>query len=95
MERFDKWVSRIALIVCGFTVGWLLAGGHTVRAQGSVPQVEIRDIGPSSMMVVYYPDQQTAYVYTQPFVGLSDSYCSYKFKLSSPGGKITRTQCGN
>lgn len=93
MERFDKWIARAALLLCGMTLGWLLAGGHAVQAQSSTPQVEVRALAASDSMVVYYPDQQMVYVYTQPFVGLPDSYCSYKFKLSSPGGKITRQQC--
>lgn len=92
MEHLERWVGRIAVVVLAFMLGWM-AGGHPVQAQGGGLQVDVRTIDAGSAMVVYDSGSQTAYVYTQPFVGLPDSYCSYKFKLTSPGGKITRSQC--
>jgi hypothetical protein len=91
-ERYEIWIGRIAVVVLAFLLGWMASGGHAVEAQGGV-QVDVRGIDSGSSLVVYDPGQQTAYIYTQPFVGLPDSYCSYKFKLSSSGGKITRSQC--
>ena len=93
MERFEKWVGRIAVVVLALMLGWMASGGHAVQAQGGGMQVDVRSIDSGSSLVVYDAGSQTAYVYTQPFVGLPDSYCSYKFKIGAPGGKITRSQC--
>lgn len=94
MKHAERWMATIAFVVLAFMLGRLAGGGPTVHAQGGgSPQVEVRDLGPSSTLVVYYPSQNTVYIYTQPFVGLPDSNCAYKFRLSTPGGKITREQC--
>ena len=93
MEHLERWMGTIALVLLAFMLGWLAGGGAAVHAQGAAPQVEVRELGPSSTLVVYYPDRNTVYIYNQPFVGLPDSNCAYKFRLSTPGGKITREQC--
>lgn len=95
MEELKRWLRGAALVAGAFAAGWWLGGGRSVHAQASVPQVDVRQVGPGNSLLVFYPEQQMVYVYTQPFVGLPDSYCSYRFKLTTPGGKITREQCGD
>jgi hypothetical protein len=93
MQQVDRWIARTALVALGAVLGWLASGGRPVAAQSPVPQVAVRELGPSSSLVVYYPEQNTVYIYSTPFVELPDSNCAYKFHLSTPGGKVTRQPC--
>jgi hypothetical protein len=63
-----------------------------VRADAAGPQIDIRDIGGGSSLVVYYPDMKKLFVY-QPFAGPPTWPCAYSIQLGSPGGKVERQQC--
>ena len=89
MERCEKWLGWVAMLVLAFTLGWLASGGGVVAAQSRAAEVELRD----GNLYVYYPDLGTMYIYSGPMVGTPEKSCAYKLMLGEPGGKIKREQC--
>jgi len=93
MEKMERWLGRIAIVVLSFAAGWLASGGRTVQAQSQAPQVDVRNVGTESSIVVYYPDRKTMYVYAQPFVAGPYPPCTYRITVGEPGKALTREQC--
>ena len=88
-----SWLRDGALIALAFAIGWWAHPAQTVRAQGGDLFFQLPNLNNGTALALYYPDQQTIYVYQGAMVGFSTINCAYQFRLNQPGGAIQRQQC--
>ncbi len=90
-------VNRVigSLAVCAaFAAGWMLHTGNRVYANGGTVYYQLQGLGQDGALTLYYPSEQTIYVYPGAVVGNSAVQCAFKYKLSDkPGGVVRRTPC--
>ena len=91
--RTRSWLRDGMLIALAFAIGWWAHPARTVRAQGGDLFFQLPNLNNGTALALYYPDQQTIYVYQSAMVGFSTLNCAYQFRLSRPGGVIQRQQC--
>lgn len=92
MKEQRVWFfGTIAAVVC-FLLGQYSAG-RPVRAAGEEVQFQLHGMDSQNGLMLYYPGQRTLYVYQAIMTGNSALQCSYKLRLSEPGGVIHRQQC--
>jgi hypothetical protein len=87
------WLRDGALMALAFAIGWWAHTGRTVHAQDSDVVFQFESLNPNSALSLYYPDQQTIYVYQPAAVGYSNLNCAFYFKLGQPGGTVQRQPC--
>ena len=84
-----------ALAALFYQAGRLSAPATNVKADdGGTPQVDIRQIGPGTSLVVYYPNLKKMFFY-QPFTGQPNWPCAYSIQIGAPGGVVDRQPCVN
>ena len=88
-----SWLREGALIALAFAIGWWAHSARMVRAQGGDLFFQLPNLSNGTALALYYPDQQTIYVYQAAMVGFSTLNCAYQFRLSHPGGPVERQQC--
>jgi hypothetical protein len=88
-----SWLRDGALIALAFAIGWWAHSAPMVRAQGGDLSFQLPNLSNGTALALYYPDQQTIYVYQSAMAGFSTLNCAYEFRLSKPGGAIERRQC--
>ena len=87
------WLRNGMLMAMAFAIGWWAHTGRTVHAQGSDVLFQFESLDPNSALSLYYPDQETIYVYQPAAVGNSKLNCAFYFKLGEPGGRVERQPC--
>jgi hypothetical protein len=87
------WLRDGVLIALAFAIGWWAHNTRAVHAQNSDVFFQFESLNPNSALSLYYPEQQTIYVYQPAAVGYSTLNCAFLFKLGTPGGKIQRQPC--
>jgi hypothetical protein len=92
MRNIRLILALLTIAVAAFLAGQWTGAAVTVRADSTGPQIDVRDIGGGSSLVVYYPDMKKVFVY-QPFAGPPTWPCLYSIQLSTPGGTVERQQC--
>ncbi|HEY4046324.1 MAG TPA: hypothetical protein VGM27_05585 [Acidobacteriaceae bacterium] len=88
-----SWLRDGVLVALAFAIGWWAHTGRTVHAQSSNVLFQFESLNPNSALSLYYPDQQTIYIYQNAAVGNSTLYCAFLFKLGDAGGPVHRKQC--
>lgn len=88
-----SWLRDGVLIALAFAIGWWAHTARTVHAQNSDVFFQFESLNPNSALSLYYPDQQTIYIYQPAAVGYSKLNCAFMFKLGAPGGQVQRQQC--
>ena len=88
-----SWLRDAALIAIAFAIGWWAHTARAVRAQGGDLFFQLPNLTNGSALALYYPDQQTIYLYPNATVGFSTLNCAFLFRLSQPGGAVQRQQC--
>ena len=83
--------ATIAAIFC-FLLGQVSGSTH-VKAASEEVQFQLHGVNANNGLLLYYPGQHTLYVYQGIMTGNAALQCSYKLKLSDPGGVIRRQQC--
>ena len=85
----------VALIALAFQAGRLSTPATVAKADdGGTPQADVRQVGPGTNLVVYYPNLKKMYFY-QPFVGQPTWPCAYSIQIGTPGGSVERQPCSN
>lgn len=93
MQMQRSWLIALILLMAGFIVGrWSGPVGVVKADGGDNPQIDVREIGGSSSLVVFYPGTKKLFVY-QPFAGMPTWPCAYSIQLSTPGGTVNRQPC--
>ncbi len=92
MRKTRLTITLLTIALGAFLAGRWTGATATVRADSAGPQIDVRDIGGGSSLVVYYPDIKKVFVY-QPFSGPPTWPCLYSIQLSTPGGTVERQQC--
>lgn len=87
------WLRDGALIAFAFMIGWWAHTGRTVSAQGAEMRFQFQNLDTSTALTLYYPDQNTIYVYQSALMGNSNLNCAYEFQLGAPGAMVQRKQC--
>jgi hypothetical protein len=83
----------LGVAILAFGIGrWAGSYGVVKADSGDSPQVDVRQIGGDSSLVVYYPSLKKMFVY-QPFAGQPTWPCAYSIQLSAPGGTVDRQAC--
>ncbi len=86
-------LMMLGVSILAFGIGhWAGSYGVVKADSGDSPQVDVRQIGGDSSLVVYYPSVKKMFVY-QPFAGPPTWPCAYSIQLSAPGGTVERQAC--
>ena len=88
-----NWLRDGALIAVAFAIGWWAHTERRVSAQGGDMRFQLQNLDNSTALSLYYPDQNTIYVYQGALMGYANLGCAYEFQLSTPGGVVQRKQC--
>ncbi|MBV9301647.1 MAG: hypothetical protein JOY62_07990 [Acidobacteriaceae bacterium] len=93
--RLDRQFGLgLILAACGLVAGWFAGQGRNVHADDTAPLIDVKSIEGNSSLILYYPGEKKIFIYNAPFVGGPKSACAYVFTLTSPGGPISRQNCG-
>ena len=92
MKDQRVWFFGTIVAIVFFLLGQFSAG-RPVKVAGEEVQFQLHEVESKNGLLLYYPGQRTLYVYQSIMMGNPALQCSYKLKLSEPGGVIHRQQC--
>lgn len=93
MDKAKEWMRNLLALAGVFALGYWLASGRPVRASSDDVQFELQGVNENSALLVYQPSTKTVYVYRGAMAGNSALQCNFMFKLTQPGGVVSRENC--
>src|SRR5688572_9965607 len=89
----NSWAILTVLLICAAFAAGRFSGPTPVKAAADQVSMEVRQVGPTTSLVLHYPEKNRIYVYNNPFIGYPKASCAYYFQLGTPGAPIVRNQC--
>ncbi len=88
-----SWFLVTVPLICAAFAAGRFSSPVPVKAAPDAVNMEVRQVGATTSLVLHYPEKNRIYVYNNPFIGYPKASCVYYFQLGSPGAPVVRNQC--